>query len=229
MNGGLLDVNLQVQDQDCGEFLLKFAGPGNVVSRCCGFEISLESRRECAEGHYPQEFEPSATESGICMQVKGCILGEMRDYTIQELIDEDLADSLSDLTPAVKRCKECVTRNEPDLYGGEGLCQHTYNPCSECCKQLNRLRSVRRFKTSPRILVIEVIRTRFTAYTTCKRRTKVRTPVRVDSIVTLQLCDGTVHEYQIVGIICHEGLSHDTGHYVGYIRCKGEWRLFDDS
>ena len=153
----------------------------------------------------------------------------MHGYTIQGLIDDDRADSLSDLTPAEKRCKECVTRNEPDPSGGEGLCQHTHKPCSECGKQLNRRRSVRRFKTSPCILVIEVIRTRFKAYARCNRTTKVRTPVRVDSIVTLQLCDGTVHEYQIVGIICHEGRSQAEGHYVGYIRRKGEWRLFDDS
>ena len=48
-------------------------------------------------------------------------------------------------------------------------------------------------------------------------------------IVTLRLRDVTIHQYQIVGIICHEGRSHAKGHYVGYIRCKGQWRLFDDS
>ena len=229
MNGGQVEAVIRSEDQDCGEFLVKFAEQCNIVHEYCCFGISVASRRECAEGHHPPELESSDIELAIFLQVNGCISEKRHEYTIQGLIDSYCTESLSDLTPEKKRCEECVTRNEPDPSRGEGLCPHTHKPCSECGKQLNRRRSVRRFETFPCILVIEIMRTRFKAYVKFNKTTKVHTPVRVNSIVTLQLCDEFVPEYQIVGIICHEGISANSGHYVSYIRCKGEWRLFDDS
>ena len=49
MNGGRVEAVNRVEDQDCGEFLVKFAEQCHIVNEYCCFGISVASRRECAE------------------------------------------------------------------------------------------------------------------------------------------------------------------------------------
>ena len=52
----------------------------------------------------------------------------------------------------------------------------------------------------------------------------------MNPILELEMVEGDPIQYQVVAIICHEGASHNRGHYVIYIHNdRGQWWLLNDS
>jgi len=122
-----------------------------------------------------------------------------------------------------ERCDLCKTYHivNPNCFSG-GLCEHRYDPCRRCGKQLLLSESFRVLKTAPKVLWINYERSTIEGTGRHQHCIGVDSNIRLDIDVGAQL-------YQIGGIIGHQSESSENGHYVAYTRHKGVWRLHDDS
>jgi len=88
-------------------------------------------------------------------------------------------------------------------------------------------RKWRLVETAPKVLVIHVHRSEFDRK--LGHAIKRSTPIQVNPILELEMVEGDPIQYQVVAIICHEGASHNRGHYVTYMHNElGQWWLFND-
>ena len=83
-------------------------------------------------------------------------------------------------------------------------------------------RKWRLVETAPKVLAIQVHRSEFDRKV--GKAIKLSTSIQVNPSLELEVFEGGVIQYQVVAIICHQGMSHDSGHYVTYIQNdQGQW------
>jgi ubiquitin C-terminal hydrolase len=189
--------------KDCGEFLMALTSLDEELNDLVQYEVSCKSSFKCKCSQQQEvELWPNETEHWI--RIHASLANDKRSYNIQELVADTFQAQIDDR----RRGKECTTT------------------CKGCKDQMTTSWKSYQFRTVPKLLVILVNRSEFID---ASRSNKLDVLIQVPSSLELKMGDGGTKLYEVVSIICHQGLSHDSGHYVTYLRNGlGKWWLFND-
>lgn len=102
----------------------------------------------------------------------------------------------------------------------------------ECDKCKTKVRAERQTVVSktPSVLIVHLKRFGFSFMNGSMKRTKLKTPVPLDSEDLVIDCNGSKVGYSMVGVLIHQGASVHSGHYYAYVKCSrnGFWYEVDD-
>ena len=189
--------------KDCGEFFTALTSLDEELKGLVQYEVSCKSSFKC-KCLQQQEVELWPNETEHWIRIHASLANDKGSYTIQELVADTFQAQIDDR----RRGKECTT-----------TCKGCKDPMTTSWKSYQ-------FQTVPKVLVILVDRSEFI---NASRSNKLDMLIQVPSSLGLKMGDGGTKLYEVVSIICHQGRSHDGGHYVTYLRNGlGKWWLFDD-
>ena len=130
---------------------------------------------------------------------------------------------------------ENITNNENETIFSCDICNKIYNSsCNYCrtihekyCKNitLNNMNiKIDRIKNINEYLIIQIVRHKYE-----KEAGKISTEIIIPDELTIPTEDKKNINLSLKSIVCHNGFSSSSGHYIAYKKIGNKWYLFDDS
>ena len=102
--------------------------------------------------------------------------------------------------------------------------------CQKCASKRTASKGLR-LATAPSILVFHLKRFAFDDYgNTVRLHKRVKFPLRLEiGDYMSKVNKSTPPAYELVGVLVHQGSTCDSGHYLAYTKCNGQWFRCNDS